>query len=90
MVNVDISTLRLRLLLALYYLATIVTAINKITTYEGILGAVYIVVYFVFSLIFLRGSILKKIFISLLANICLISSAALTSNVLLQYLMMTQ
>ena len=73
---------KITLIFGTLLLATIVTAINKITTYEGILGAVYIVVYFVFSLIFLRGSILKKIFISLLANICLISSAALTSNVL--------
>lgn len=73
---------KITLIVGTLLLATIVTAINKITTYEGILGAVYIVVYFVFSLIFLRGSILKKIFISLLANICLISSAALTSNVL--------
>ena len=73
---------KITLIVGALLLATIVTAINKITTYEGILGAVYIVVYFVFSLIFLRGSILKKIFISLLANICLISSAALTSNVL--------
>lgn len=73
---------KITLIVGTLLLATIVTAINKITTYEGILGAVYIVVYFVFSFIFLRGSILKKIFISLLANICLISSAALTSNVL--------
>ena len=73
---------KITLIVGTLLLATIVTAINKIATYEGILGAVYIVVYFVFSLIFLRGSILKKIFISLLANICLISSAALTSNVL--------
>lgn len=73
---------KITLIVGTLLLATIVTVINKITTYEGILGAVYIVVYFVFSLIFLRGSILKKIFISLLANICLISSAALTSNVL--------
>ncbi|MCM1298559.1 MAG: GHKL domain-containing protein [Firmicutes bacterium] len=60
----------------------VVTALNRITGYEGVLGLIYAVYLTVFSLIFLRGALIKKLFISILTNICLISTAAVSSNVL--------
>lgn len=63
-------------------LTAVVTVLNQITEYEGVLGLIYVVFLIVFSLIFLRGSLLKKIFISSLTLICLISTAAISGNVL--------
>lgn len=63
-------------------LAAVVTVLNQITEYEGVLGLVYAIFLIVFSLIFLRGTLLKKIFISVLTLICLISTATLSGNVL--------
>ena len=60
----------------------IVTVLNRMTIYEGFLGLLYAVWFFVFSLVFLHGSVAKKFFISALTDICLISTAAITSNVL--------
>lgn len=50
----------------------IVTVLNHITIYEGFLGIIYSLCFFVFSLIFLNGTILKKIFISIFTNVVLI------------------
>lgn len=59
-----------------------VTILNRLTLYEGLLGIIYVIEFLAFSLIFLQGSIIRKIFISILTNIVLISTGALTSNVL--------
>lgn len=63
-------------------LTSIVSILNRITVYEGLLGLLYVVFFICFSLIFLRGSFLKKIFIAILTNIVMLSTAALTANVL--------
>lgn len=63
-------------------MTAIVTVLNIVTDYEGLLGLIYAVDFIVFSTIFLSGSFLKKLFISILTNIVLISTAALTANVL--------
>lgn len=63
-------------------LAVFVTVFNQITEYEGIFGIAYSCIMFVFLLIFLRGSIIKKVFVSVLINLCLISSAAVSGNIL--------
>ncbi len=60
----------------------VITVLNKITEYEGLLGLIYGVYFIIFSLIFLRGSILKKIFVSILTLICLISTATVSGNIL--------
>ncbi|MCM1061636.1 MAG: GHKL domain-containing protein [Eubacterium sp.] len=61
----------------------IVTALNQLTEYEGVLGLIYAAYLAVFSLIFLRGALLKKVFISVLTLICLVSTATVTGNILL-------
>lgn len=60
-----------------------VTALNFITDYEGVLGIIYVVLFFVFSAVFLRGTLCKKFFISILTVVCLISTATVSGNVLL-------
>ena len=60
----------------------VITVLNKITEYEGLLGLIYGVYFIIFSLIFLRGSILKKISVSILTLICLISTATVSGNIL--------
>ncbi len=46
--------------------------INSLTPYEGLIGIFYSVYIFVFSLKFLRGSVVTKIFVSIFADLCLI------------------
>lgn len=60
----------------------VVTILNSVTEYEGLLGLIYTVYHILFSVFFLRGTFLKKVFISVLTNICLISTAAISGNVL--------
>lgn len=62
--------------------ATIAISINQITEYEGILGLIYEAYFIVFSLIFLRGAWLKKLFISALMLVCIVSTAAVSGNIL--------
>lgn len=63
-------------------LAAVVTVLNQITEYEGVLGLIYAVYLTVFSLIFLRGALLKKFFISALTLLCLVSTAAVSGNIM--------
>lgn len=63
-------------------MTTVVTVLNKMTVYEGLLGLIYVLCFFVFEIIFLRGTVCKKFFISILTNICLISTAMLSGNIL--------
>lgn len=60
--------------------ALMVLTINSITSYEGWLGVVYSIYILVFSLIFLRGKLLTKIFVSIFTDICLISVNAFAVN----------
>ncbi len=60
----------------------VVTVLNNITVYEGVLGVIYSIGFFAFSHFFLFGSVLKKIFISFLTVVCLISTATITGNTL--------
>lgn len=57
--------------------ALLLTVLNGITSYEGLLGIIYSIYFFGFSLLFLKGSVLKKLFISIFTNLCIagISSA---------------
>lgn len=68
------------------FMTTVVTLLNYITIYEGLLGVIYSMCFFLFAYIFLHGSILKKIFISVFTNICLIVAATIVSNLLLSFI----
>lgn len=62
-------------------LAAIITILNHVTLYEGLWGLFYVAFYISFSMLFLYGSFLKKIFIAIITNTVMISTAALASNV---------
>lgn len=62
--------------------AAVVTILNNAMIYEGALGIFYTLFFFVFSHIFMRGHVLKKVFISILLNICLAGTAAVSGNIL--------
>ncbi len=62
--------------------ALMVLVINSITSYEGWLGVVYSIYILVFSLIFLRGKLLIKIFVSIFTDICLISVSTFAVNLI--------
>lgn len=68
------------------FMTTVVALLNYITIYEGLLGVIYSMCFFLFAYIFLHGSILKKIFISVFTNICLIVAATIVSNILLSFI----
>lgn len=62
----------------------VVTVINNLSAFEGILGLIYPILVFAFAVVFLEGGTAKKAFISLLAFSCIIMvnttvTAALTT-----------
>lgn len=63
----------------------LVTVMNQIISYEGVFGLTYALFFFAFSAVFLYGTLLKKIFISLLLVLCLISTAAVSENFLFAF-----
>lgn len=63
-------------------LTLLVTFMNRIMTYEGLYGLVYAVYFFAFSIFLLKGSVLKKLFLSLLLVLCMICTAAVSENFL--------
>ncbi len=62
--------------------ALMVLMINSITSYEGLIGVIYSVYIFIFSLIFLHGKVVTKIFISILTNLCLVSVNTLVTSLI--------
>ena len=60
----------------------IVLIMNHLTFYEGVLGAIYVAVHFIYALICLKGSVLKKLFISILTEVCLLCVNALVTGLL--------
>ena len=50
----------------------VVTVINNLSAFEGILGLIYPILVFAFAVVFLEGGTAKKAFISLLAFSCII------------------
>lgn len=58
-----------------------VTVLNQLMEYEGPFGLIYMIFFIVFSTIFLHGTLVKKFF-SALTLICLISTAAVSGNIL--------
>lgn len=64
----------------------VLTVISSYKIYEGLLGIIYSLLFFIFAHIFLHGTIIKKIFISVFTDICLIVATAIAGNVLLFFL----
>lgn len=62
--------------------AILITVFSTITIYEGLLGIIYSIYLFVFSLLFLRGALLKKLFISILTNLCIIGISSAVTNLM--------
>ena len=59
--------------------SVIVTVINNFTLYEGVYGLIYTVMFFTYSL-FLPGSVIKKAFAAILANIVIVCTNALVTS----------
>ena len=78
----DLSTRNGKLLYIIGSLsfAIIVTIVNRLTLYEGVYGVIYTVQFFIYSL-FLPGSLVKKIFISIITNVIIASTSALVTSV---------
>ena len=62
--------------------SALVIAINNLTIYEGILGIIYSFFYFVFALLLLNGTVLKKIFVSILTNVVSLFIASSTVSII--------
>ena len=59
-----------------------VSVINEITTYEGIVGLIYILIYLMFCILFLRGNIMKKLFASSIATLVLLIVGVCSSSII--------
>lgn len=81
--KVKVIGLRATYAVGLLGMTATVTIMNHITIYEGLLGFIYVVLFFTFSVVFLHGAFWKKLFISIITVVCLISTSAITGNVLL-------
>ena len=83
--RVRVLNKRLVYVIGVVFMTAFVTVLNSVVTYEGIYGLLYAAVFFAFSAIFLKGALLKKMFISFLLDLCLISTAAVSENILFAF-----
>lgn len=60
----------------------LVLIMNHLTFYEGVLGVIYVVAHFIYSLFLLKGSIHKKLFVSILTEVCLLCVNALVTSLM--------
>lgn len=60
--------------------ATTTTVLNTILDYEGILLSIYVIIAFLYSLLFLNGTILQKLFISVFQLACLMLVSTIITN----------
>ena len=61
--------------------AIIVIIFNKITIFEGFLGIVYSLYYFLYALFFLKGSVIKKLLASILGNLIMVFTSTLGASI---------
>lgn len=59
-----------------------VTIINKFSAFEGIGGLIYMLIYALYCLIFLKGSVLKKLFAAAISTVVLLIVGICSSNVI--------
>lgn len=71
---------RLTIVIGSLSLATVITVMNSLMIYEGLFGIIYSIVYFIYAMVALKGSVIKKIFISILTNLILILVNAFVSS----------
>lgn len=57
---------------------TMITLLNYYASFEGVAGFMYSAALFFLSLICLNGSVLKKLLVSLLPNVCMLLSSSLS------------
>lgn len=62
--------------------SALVIIMNRLMIYEGLWGIVYIAEFFIFELICLKGSVLRKLFVALLVNIISISVNACVTSII--------
>lgn len=60
----------------------IVIIVNQLTFYEGVFGVIYIASNFIFSLFFLKGNIIKKLFLSILTEVSILCVNSLVTGLL--------
>lgn len=60
--------------------AVVVTILDLFSDYSGWLGIIYVVYWFVFSLLFVKGTIWNKLFSVIIANMVLICTSSLVSS----------
>ena len=70
-------------LLVMLVAVSSITLINSVYVYEGFLGLLFILIYFLYALIFLNGDIYTKLFISGFIN-SIVYFIALFSNLCLK------
>lgn len=61
---------------------SLVTFVNSIISYEGIISLIYVMAVFLFQLVFLKGSIIKKIFSSILFFLCIVLISSTTVGII--------
>lgn len=61
--------------------AIIVIIFNKITVFEGFLGIVYSLYYFLYALFFLKGRVIKKLLASILENLIMVFVSTLGASI---------
>lgn len=71
---------KLTIVIGALSLATVITIMNSLMIYEGLFGIIYSIVYFIYAMIALKGSVIKKVFISILTNLILILVNAFVSS----------
>lgn len=63
------------------FIAAVITIMNSLMIYEGLFGVIYSIVYFIYAAVALKGSVVKKIFVSILTNLITIIVNALVASV---------
>lgn len=71
---------KLTIVIGALSLATVITIMNSLMIYEGLFGIIYSIVYFIYATVALNGSVIKKVFISILTNLILILVNAFVSS----------
>lgn len=77
-------------LLFIAILSLTILLMNKYLVYEGLYALIYSVIAFIYTMLFLQGSVLKKIFSSVYPMMVMLISTSLISNFMILLLDTTQ
>ncbi len=78
----DIHNHRLIFLTGVAVMTLSVTILDNVVMYEGLLGIIYSLCFFAYSLFFLNGGVLKKLFIAIFTNAVLIGVSTAIANIM--------